>query len=117
METSPTLPTLPRSIVRTVTPYAVGWLLVLINSRLGVLQITDEQLTPIVLSAVTVIVGAAWYAGVRVFEQYRPKLGWLLGAPGYPTVKVQDETGTYVQTAVPMVSTEYPAVPDDETEN
>lgn len=67
------------SIVRTVVPIIVGALLGWpIVTRLG---ITSEQAT----TAVTVVVTAAYYVLVRVFETYiSPRFGILLGLARRP---------------------------------
>lgn len=69
------------SIIRTVTPIIVGWLLGL--PVVAALGITDAQAT----AAVSAVLGAAYYVLVRVVEVYYPRFGWLLGlasAPSYP---------------------------------
>lgn len=73
------------SIIRTVTSYIVGWALSLaIVQQIG---LTEEQLTWLVLAAVTgasTILGSVWYAAVRLAERRWPWVGWLIGRPGPP---------------------------------
>jgi len=76
------------SIIRTVTSYVyvVGWLLSLaIVQQVG---LSEEQLTWLVLAAVTgasTIIGSAWYMAVRAAERRWPWVGWLIGRPTQPT--------------------------------
>lgn len=70
---------LPTSIVRTIVPIAVGYLI-----SIGVvdwLDVTNEQAT----GAVTAVVTGVYYVLARVFEVWvSPRLGWLLGLPSQP---------------------------------
>lgn len=70
---------LPISIVRTVVPIVVGWVLGLpIADWLG---ITAEQAT----QAVSAVLAAAWYVLFRLAEVYlTPRLGWFLGVASAP---------------------------------
>jgi hypothetical protein len=67
---------LTRSIVRTVTPIAVGFL-VSVLAHLGVPS-------PVAVSAVGAVASVIYYTGVRVLEARYPRLGVLLGALGAP---------------------------------
>lgn len=66
------------SIVRTIVPAAAGWIAVQ-AARLGV-SVDDAT----VASALTAVVGVAYYAIARYFEERWPRWGWLLGAPRRP---------------------------------
>lgn len=70
---------LPTSIVRTIVPIVVGYLI-----SIGVvnwLGITNEQAT----GAATAVVTGVYYVLARIFETwFSPKLGWLLGLPSQP---------------------------------
>jgi len=74
------------SIVRTVVPLVVGWLLA--QPVIAQAGITEEQAT----TAVTVAVQAVYYLVARLFEHYvSPRFGWLLGLarrPSYDNGKV-----------------------------
>lgn len=77
------------SLVRTVVPFVVGsiasWLL---TRGIDMDEASKAQLT----SVVTVVLGAAYYAVVRLGERVRPKLGVLLGmakAPVYDTAPIE----------------------------
>jgi hypothetical protein len=71
------------SLIRTVVPWIVAF------AGPALLQwggVSEAQLT----TGATVVVGAVYYALVRVLEQYVPQLGWLLGyaaAPSYANAK------------------------------
>ena len=70
---------LQRSIIRTTVPQIVGALIIW-ASRLGV-ELDSAALTAVV----TPFVGAAYYAVVRLLEEYvGPVWGILLGAKGAP---------------------------------
>lgn len=68
------------SLVRTLVPLLVGWLL-----SLGIVKaagVTSDQLDTVVTALVT----AVYYGLARVLERYvDPKFGWLLGIPGAPS--------------------------------
>mgnify|MGYP000843957471 CR=1 FL=1 len=67
------------SLIRTVVPFVVGWLISLpVVAWLG---LTQEQVT----AAVTVVIGAIYYLLVRIIERRFPSWGWLLGMATAPT--------------------------------
>jgi hypothetical protein len=69
------------SVVRTVTPYVVGFIMVKAAER-G-LDWDAEQVT----GAVTVAAGSVYYVFARLLEDLNPKMGVLLGVakkPAYP---------------------------------
>ena len=70
---------LPISIVRTVVPIIVGWVLGLpVADWLG---LTADQATQVVSAALA----AAWYIVWRLAEVYvTPRLGWALGVAQAP---------------------------------
>lgn len=73
-------PAMLTSLLRTLVPIAVGYLLSLpvISSS----TVNEDALTGLV----TAIVSALYYAAARALERYvSPKFGWLLGAPVQPT--------------------------------
>lgn len=82
------------SVVRTIVPVIVGFLLSLpIVHGLGV---STEQATSLVTAA---LIGV-YYVLVRFLESKWPKLGWLLGTPVAPTyAPVAD--GAHVVTSLP----------------
>ena len=68
------------SIIRTVTPWVVGVVVTLL-ARWGI----DWTPSPEALVIVTGLVGAAYYALVRILEtRGRQAWGWLLGLPKQP---------------------------------
>jgi len=68
------------SIVRTVVPLIVGWLLA--QSVVAQAGVTEEQAT----TAVTAVVQALYYVVARLLEHYvSPRFGWLLGLARRPT--------------------------------
>ncbi len=76
------------SVIRTVVPIVVGWLLSLaVVSGAGV---TEEQLTLAVTGALTVLGQVVYYVVLRAVERYVPQAGWLLGRavqPSYANAK------------------------------
>ena len=78
----PSLSDIKDSIIRTVTPIIVGWLL-------SVLLLINVTVTPETRLAITNLIGAVlsalYYIVVRWLEQKYPGLGWLLGKPVQPT--------------------------------
>ena len=66
-----------RSLIRTVTPIAAGFLVSLL-ANIGVKN-------PAAVSAIGSVSATAYYAGVRVLEHKYPKAGVLLGAVGAPS--------------------------------
>jgi hypothetical protein len=72
------------SLVRTLVPIVVGWLLSVGLADAGV---TEGDLTP----AVTALVTAVYYVGARLLEHYAsPRFGWLLGKATAPTYQAPD---------------------------
>lgn len=77
------------SIIRTITPMAVGalagWLLV--HHILTVSASEQSGVTALVASALA----AGYYAGIRLLEAKFPKLPWgiLLGFPSAPSYKAK----------------------------
>lgn len=66
------------SVIRTVVPIIVGYLLSLpVSNAMG---LTDENLTP----AVSVLLSIAYYVAVRLIERHKPAVGVLLGKPAQP---------------------------------
>ena len=68
---------LTRSIVRSVTPIAVG-LGISILAHFGIKS-------PDVVATIGSVTAAAYAAGVRALEHKYPKVGKLLGVAGAPT--------------------------------
>lgn len=78
------------SIVRTLSPLVVGWLLSLpVTAALGVDQGTLTAL-------VTVALSAGYYVAVRALEQRWPGVGVLLGSARQP-VYVRSERVTPIE--------------------
>lgn len=67
------------SIVRTLVPVIVGFLLTL-ALRLGI-QIDQATVTTVVQAVIT----GLYYVGVRFLEHYKPKAGILLGKASPPS--------------------------------
>lgn len=63
------------SLVRTVVPIVVGWIIA------GAVK-AGVSLDP---AAVQALVTAIYYAAVRCAERRWPTVGWLLGSPSQPT--------------------------------
>lgn len=71
------------SIIRTVVPIVVGWML-----SLGVVRaagVTEADLTLVVTGLLTVAGQVVYYVALRAVERYLPSAGWLLGRPVQPT--------------------------------
>lgn len=65
------------SIVRTLVPIIVGWV---VSTLIGVGIDLDPEFEVALTGFLTAAFGAVWYIGVRLLETYvTPKLGWLLG--------------------------------------
>lgn len=77
------------SLVRTLVPIGVGWLLVQLATRWGI--VLDDATAAEVKSAAVAIVAAVYYAIARALEQRWPWVGILLGARKQPVYAV---TGT-----------------------
>lgn len=92
MDTEPVPGTFKTSVIRTVVPFVVGWVVTLLVSK-GIN--VDDNLRTQLASAVTVLVGSAYYIVIRLLEKAKPKVGVLLGAAKPPTY---DTTG--VETAL-----------------
>lgn len=78
------------SIIRTVTPALVGW--VLSWPLVAWLGLTGEQVTWLVVAVLTAAPVAAnvlWYVVVRAVEQRWPAVGVLLGRRGAPTYQAR----------------------------
>jgi len=72
------------SLIRTVVPVIVGQLITWLAAA-GIIDQTG-QISAALLSLLTVILTAAYYAIVRVLEaKVSDKFGWLLGVPKAPT--------------------------------
>jgi hypothetical protein len=97
----PDLRSFAPSVVRSVVPLIVGYLLAWPVA--GVLGLQDDQVT----SLVTVAVTFAYYLVVRVLETYAlPQIGWLLGyasAPVYVAPTAAGATGTPALDVVKVV--------------
>lgn len=81
-------PVLLPSLVRTLVPLIVGWVLSLplTPAVLDLLQVTTGDATRALTAAVTAAVAGLYYLAVRLFEVHgRPRLGWLLGWASQPT--------------------------------
>ena len=76
------------SVVRTVVPIVVGWLLSLgVVSAAGV---TEADLTLAVTGLLTVVGQVIYYVVLRLVERHLPGAGWLLGRavqPSYANAK------------------------------
>jgi hypothetical protein len=72
------------SILRTVVPLIVGW--VLAQPVVAGLGVTEADAT----TAATAVVTGLYYVAVRLLEQLHPRFGWLLGLPVAPTYTATD---------------------------
>lgn len=74
-----TIKSLGPSLIRTVVPVAVGWLISLpVVAALGV----DSSVWTTLVTALATIV---YYVAVRLIERFvLPEIGWLLGYPSEP---------------------------------
>lgn len=68
---------MPSSIVRTLVPWAVAYLLPLAGKYLG---LTEDQLSTLL----TLLLGAAYYVLVRLLERWVPQASILLGSLRQP---------------------------------
>jgi len=66
------------SLIRTVVPIAVGWVVFLL-ANIG-LDVDSSQ----VAGFLTALFGAVWYTLARWIEGKYPNFGWLLGSPKQP---------------------------------
>lgn len=74
------LKALSPSIIRTVSPMLIGWLV----TAAAAAGLAWEP-TPTQQGFVTALVGALWYAAIRWLEEGGHRwVGWLLGLPGAP---------------------------------
>lgn len=76
------------SLVRTLVPLIVGWVLSLPLTPvvLDVLAVTTADAGRAVTAAATAVITAVYYVAVRWLETHgRPRLGWLLGWAAQPT--------------------------------
>lgn len=71
------------SVIRTVVPIVVGWLLSL--SVVTAAGVTEDQLTLAVTGALTVVGQVVYYVVLRAVERYVPQVGWLLGRAVQPS--------------------------------
>lgn len=97
------MPQLVTSLIRTLVPWVVGYLLAL-AAKAG-LDLPEGLATELV----TVALGGVYYLVVRILEtRGKAAFGWLLGAPKAPTydatAKVDDSspTGESAATASPL---------------
>src|SRR3546814_7129714 len=75
------------SIVRTVTPIAVGAVISFFVTR-GIEL--DPEFEGALFLVITGALQAVYYIAVRLFEQYvSPKLGWFIGLPKQPVAYVE----------------------------
>ena len=86
------------ALIRTVAALAVGWLLSLplahpVLSLLGQSS-TDPATKEKLVSALSVILAAAWYAAVHALEKRYPAASWLLGSNQQP-VAYSKTTGPF----------------------
>lgn len=81
MEETKPVPPLAASIIRTLVPYIIGYLLSIL-AKTG-LNIPSEIISD---EVVTLVLGTLYYALARVLEtRFKPVWGWLLGLPKQPT--------------------------------
>lgn len=68
--------------IRTLVPMAVGVLVTLLATRLGI--VLDEQTSTGLVTFATGLISAGYYVGAKALEKRWPKAGWLLGSPKAP---------------------------------
>lgn len=69
------------SLIRTLIPMVVGWLVAYLAGK----SITiDETNVAMLTNALGLIAGFVYYAAARLLELKWPKLSWLLGSPKLP---------------------------------
>jgi len=85
------------SIIRTVVPYLVGWIVTLLATA-GV-DVSDE-LRNSLATLLAFLIGTVYYVVVRFLEKKWPKLGFLLGVPTAPVYGTPGEPPPPVDTTV-----------------
>lgn len=76
------------SIVRTLTPLIVGYVITWVTG-LGVA--VDDQFGPLLTVVVAGAISGLYYIVVRILETYvAPRIGWLLGLAKSPTSYTPD---------------------------
>lgn len=83
-------PAVLKSIIRTVVPLVVGWILTL-TGRIA-LDVDPSAVTSIVQTVVT----AVFYSVVRLAEQHRAWFGWLLGLANPPLYSTDRKANTVI---------------------
>lgn len=73
------------SVVRTVVPYAVGWLVSWALVTFGITVPDDVRIS--LEGFLTFAIGTAYYVIVRKLEAKHEWVGWLLGSPNPPEYK------------------------------
>jgi len=85
------------SIIRTVVPYLVGWIVTLLATA-GV-EVSAEFRSDLV-TFLSFLIGTLYYVVARFLEKKWPKLGFLLGVPTAPVYGTPGEPPPAVDTAV-----------------
>lgn len=75
------------SIVRTVVPFVVGYVIVA-AAKLGI-----ELDSATASGAITVLLGGIYYTVARIVEERWPTWGWLLGSPTKPVYSTTNPGG------------------------
>lgn len=75
------MPVYLTSLIRTVTPLIVGWLISLpvVPWLLSAMDIDTQRATEVVSALLTIVLSAVYYAAVRFLETHKAQFGWLLG--------------------------------------
>lgn len=100
------------SLLRTLVPLTVGWLLslVLVDRVLDFFDVVSADAEQALTAAVTAVLTFAYYLLVRLFEQYvSPRLGWLLGLAQQPAY-AKVENGVAVITTLPVTPASQPDI-------
>jgi hypothetical protein len=71
------------SFVRTVIPYLVTYILVMLGRKFDI--VIDDGTSANVVAGLTTLAGTAYYTLVRLLEARWPRLGVLLGLPVQPS--------------------------------
>ncbi len=106
------------SLIRTVVPIIIGWLLSLpiVPPLLDALGVTTERASTVLSAAFTAALSAIWYAAVRLLEKRWPSLGVLLGVPVTPTydqpAKTDIDGDDFDLSGLTVVDTTAPVLPD-----
>jgi len=93
-----------KSVVRTITPIVIGYVVALLVKVGFSVKSTD------VTAVLAPVISAVYYLLVHALEQKFPKLGVLLGVPASPSYDVKTAVVTAVDEVKPIVEESAPAI-------